>query len=123
MHYLPIEISQKDDFALRLCNIMTANRSFQRFNLETMSGIFPGTHTQVFQRLQLQRLAAPTGESVWAQTLWYDEPAACVVYVQDADWQSKGHKVREAIPLLRLADPLVGDFNQQLQAALHQTGW
>ncbi|MCX6046170.1 MAG: hypothetical protein NT075_13750 [Chloroflexi bacterium] len=97
---------------------MTINQSFQLFNLATMSGVFPGARTQTFQRLRLQPLQAPTGETRWAQVLWYADPAACVVYLQN-----NAQDERAATPLLRLAEPLTGDFNQQFQTALHQAGW
>jgi hypothetical protein len=58
------------------------NTSFQLFNLDTMSGVFPGTRTMVFQRVRLRALTAPAAPPVWARLLWYDEPAACVVELE-----------------------------------------
>ncbi len=97
---------------------MTINQNFQLFNLATMSGVFPGARTQTFQRLRLQPLHDPTGEASWAQVLWYADPAACVVYLQN-----NAPDARAVTPLLRLTEPLAGDFNQQFQAALRQAGW
>lgn len=51
-----------------------------RFNLKTMSGIFPGTRTQVFQRVVLGESVTPN-----AQVAWYDDPAACVVTMDGAE--------------------------------------
>jgi hypothetical protein len=97
---------------------MTINRNFQLFNLATMSGVFPGARTQIFQRLRLQPLNGPSDEGLWAQVLWYDDPSACVVYVQNNAQEARG-----ITPLLRISEPLAGDFNRQLQAALRQAGW
>jgi hypothetical protein len=82
-----------------------------------MSGVFPGTRTQTFQRIQLLAVQSATAKQTsWAQVLWYSDPLACVVYLQGADGQAL------TTPLLRLAEPLV-DFNQRLQAALLEMGW
>ncbi len=97
---------------------MTINHNFQLFNLATMSGVFPGDRTQVFQRLRLQPLDDATGEMIWAQVLWYTDPVACVLYLQNNVKDARG-----ITPLLRMAEPLAGDFNQQLQVALRQAGW
>jgi hypothetical protein len=86
--------------------------SFQLFNLETMSGVFPGTRTMVFQRVRVRPLPAaedgtvPAAHSV--RLLWYEEPPACVVELGAA--------------LLRLPEPLTGDFAARLQAALGANG-
>jgi hypothetical protein len=97
---------------------MTINQNFQLFNLATMSGVFPGARTQTFQRLRLQPLNDPSGESSWAQVLWYADPAACVVYLQN-----NAKDERAITPLLRMAEPLADNFNQQFQAALRLAGW
>lgn len=89
----------------------------QRFNLETMSGVFPGTRTQIFQRIRLRALSPTASELTrWAQVLWYSDPPACVVYRQGEDGQW------DSTPWLELATPRV-DFNQRLQAALLGAGW
>lgn len=103
---------------------MASTSNVQLFNLDTMSGVFPGTRTKTFQRLRLQPMAQPQEPTTWAQVLWYDNPAACVVYLQNqVAVRNKVHEVREIIPLLRIIEPLVGDFNQKIQAALAQVGW
>lgn len=88
-----------------------------RFNLETMSGVFPGTRTQIFQRIRLRALnaeGAPT--TSWAQLLWYTAPAACRLFVAGTDQQWV------STPLIHLVEPF-DHFNQRLQAALHEVGW
>jgi hypothetical protein len=85
--------------------------SFQLFNLETMSGVFPGTRTMVFQRVRVrpaQQGAEESGTAQWARLLWYEEPAACVVELGPI--------------LLRIPEPLSGDFGQRLEEALAANG-
>lgn len=92
-----------------------------RFNLQTMSGIFPGTRTPVFQRVHVQPQATPAaGQETgalpvrqWVQLAWYTEPAACVAYALQP-----GTAIDYEQPWVRIADPLAADFNQRLQAAL-----
>ena len=86
--------------------------SFQLFNLDTMSGVFPGTRTMVFQRVRVQPHAA-AGPAGWARLLWYDDPAACVVELNNA-------------PLLRIPDPQAEDtagFAARLRAGLAAAGY
>lgn len=83
--------------------------NFQLFNLDTMSGVFPGTRTMVFQRLRV-RPHESTGAAAWARLLWYDDPAACVVELNDA-------------PLLRISDPQGEDFGARLRAGLAAGGY
>lgn len=90
----------------------------QRFNLQTMSGVFPGTRTPLFQRVRIEPTGTTATETTlagnqWLQLAWYDDPAACVAYVVQP-----GVAIDYEQPWLRLDDPLVGDFNQRLQAAL-----
>lgn len=87
----------------------------QLFNLATMSGVFPGTRTQIYQRLRLKPLDHQPGDNTWARLLWYADPAACVVYLQDQSVTER--------PLLQLLDPLTGDLSQRLSVALQQAGW
>jgi hypothetical protein len=86
------------------------------FNLETMSGVFPGTRTQVFQRVQLRALDGEKG--AWGVLYWYEAPRACALFLLEADASST---VMEE-PLLRLVTPWE-EMNQQLQHALHVAGW
>lgn len=92
-----------------------------RFNLATMSGVFPGTRTQIYQRLQLVGIDQRTGavqpdQRAWLQLLWYDEPAVCVGYLLAAPGQS-------AALLFELADPQAQDFLLRLQRELAHQGW
>jgi hypothetical protein len=91
---------------------------FQLFNLETMSGVFPGTRTQVFQRVRLAPLPGNGGAPCWAQILWYDDPPACVVSLQSERGASA-----PAAPLLRIPDPGAGDLMARLDAGLRAAGW
>lgn len=92
--------------------------SVQLFNLATMSGIFPGTRAQIYQRVRLYKRGA-TGESLWAQLQWVDEPRTCTVYVQGDD-----NKPIIDRPLLQLNETLPpGEFNQRLQAGLSEAQW
>jgi hypothetical protein len=86
--------------------------SFQLFNLQTMSGVFPGTRTMVFQRVRVRPVrqgveGSPAAQ--WARLLWYEEPAACVVELGSS--------------LLRIPEPLAGDFGRRLQEALAANGF
>lgn len=92
--------------------------SFQLFNLQTMSGVFPGTRTMVYQRVRIRAAGGlpdatgdqpPTAPS-WARLLWYDDPPACVVEVSEG-------------PILRIPDPAGEDFGRRLQAGLAAAGW
>ena len=94
---------------------------FQLFNLETMSGVFPGTRTQVFQRVYLAPLPASGGAPAWALMLWYDDPPACVVVLQPE--RGAPAAAGEALPLLRIPDPAAGDLMARLDAGLRAAGW
>jgi hypothetical protein len=96
---------------------MTMPPELHTFNVETMSGVFPGTRTAVFQRVRLVPVP-PEGEPTWAQLLWTDDPPACVVHLVDsvASGADRAH-------LFAIADPLTGDFNQRFSAALAEAGW
>jgi hypothetical protein len=102
----------------------------QRFNLETMSGVFPGVRTQVFQRILLwpsdsaPLAAAPGGDEtsggVWAQLFWYETPRACVLQVPS------GAPAAEAAgdaPLLRIEAPQPAAIIPELETALREWGW
>ncbi|MEZ4672871.1 MAG: hypothetical protein R2932_01340 [Caldilineaceae bacterium] len=97
--------------------------ALQRFNLETMSGVFPGTRTQIFQRVPLVLLAgeadAIESDYRWLQLLWYEEPSRCVAYL----FSSVGPDI-DAAPLLeiRLAEGSAS-FHQQLTSALQHQGY
>lgn len=91
-------------------------KSFQLFNLETMSGVFPGTRTMVFQRVRVQPLepgSLDQGDTApamaqWVRLMWYEEPPACAVEL--------------GTNLLRIPQPLAGDFGAKLAEALAANG-
>src|SRR5690606_31048696 len=43
-------------------------------------GVYPGTRTQVYQKLRLRRTDAASAAPEWYALLWYDAPAALVLY-------------------------------------------
>jgi hypothetical protein len=90
----------------------------QRFNLATMSGIFPGTRTMVYQRVQLASLDAGSAATAWrwARILWYTDPLACVVELEAAAGSP-------ATPLVRIAEPAAATLAAVLAEALATVGW
>lgn len=90
----------------------------QPFNFETMSGVFPGTRTQIFQRLRLIPRDSAAQEPCWALLLWYDAPPVCVLVRQDPQTARL-----DASPLLQLADPADGNLCARLGDALAVQGW
>ncbi len=88
------------------------------FNFETMSGVFPGTRTQIYQRLRLVPIDPATSESCWALLYWYAEPPACVLVRQDPAMARL-----EQEPLLLLDRPAEGDLNKRLRHGLREIGW
>ncbi|MCB9137234.1 MAG: hypothetical protein H6642_02665 [Caldilineaceae bacterium] len=100
---------------------MTGDRSDAqrpRFNLATMSGVYPGVRTPRFQRLRLTQSAAPASAPVWAPLLWYDDPPACVLTLPD----SGSPEVAGEASMVRLADPGLA-VHGKLQAALAEIGY
>jgi hypothetical protein len=71
------------------------SETFQRFNLKTMSGVFPGTRTMVYQRVRLAPLdtliVEPTSAGAagqewrWARLLWYTDPPSCIVELEASE--------------------------------------
>lgn len=92
--------------------------SFQIFNLDTMSGVYPGSRTAVMQRLRLLPRPPAGGAPRWARLLWYTEPASCVLTLQE----SPGAGSPES-PLLRLEDPSPPTFVDSFAEALAAAGW
>lgn len=90
-----------------------ATEPVQPFNLQTMSGVFPGTRTPVFQRIQVAPIDQPMAGRQWLQLAWYTDPPACVAY-----GAQPGATVDDTQPRLHIPEPLVGDVNQRLQAVL-----
>ncbi len=99
-----------------------AQEARQPFNLATMSGIFPGTRTQIFQRIQVQPLAdmavSTAAQRTWVQLLW-PEHHRCVAYLLRS-----GDELAMTEPLFALAVDANPDlFQRQLQAALQENGY
>jgi len=92
---------------------LVTNRPVQPFNLQTMSGIFPGTRTPIFQRIQVVPVDQPVSTKQWLQLAWYADPPTCVAYAAPP-----GIAVDYTQPHVHLTEPLAGDFNQRFQAAL-----
>ena len=98
---------------------------FQLFNLATMSGVFPGTHTMVYQRVRLQPATPPDAPVRWARIQWYDDPPSCTVELE-VDRADRGDLSRTDAPLLRIAiarrvadsEAPMADIHQRLQQAL-----
>lgn len=93
---------------------MSTDGNVQFFNLETMSGVFSGSHTQVYQRFQVLPIQPDSTKPTWLQLLWYDAPPACVAYSY-----TPGEANNFATALLRIPDPFAGEFQQRLQTALN----
>lgn len=96
------------------------SETFQLFNLATMSGVFPGTRTMVYQRVRLAPLAQTDGAPAtrWARILWYTAPPACVVELE-ANAATGG--ATEA--LVRIVTPEAATLGAVLMEALAAAGW
>lgn len=107
------------------------SESFERFNLKTMSGVFPGVRTRIYQRVRLMSLGAPLTPGTtrrepmrWARILWYEEPPSCVVELEARHEVEKEDTLPDQpIPLLRIPNPDLKRFLLQLQEALGAMGW
>ncbi len=94
------------------------SETFQLFNLATMSGVFPGTRTMVYQRVRLAPMTQADDEATrrWARILWYAAPPACVVELE-------AHAGGAAAPLVRIVAPEPATLGVVLTEALAATGW
>jgi hypothetical protein len=62
----------------------------ENFNLETMSGVFPGTRTMVFQRVRIVPLE--TGRPTeWYQVEWHTDPPGAHLYPRTRNAASRPH--------------------------------
>ena len=95
----------------------STDEPFQLFNLQTMSGVFPGSRTARFQRIRLAPQEPADAPASWARLLWYDEPRACVVMMPPGS----GKAVET--PLVRLGDPSMRDVQQRLRQGLDAAGY
>ncbi len=93
---------------------MASSENYQLFNLNTMSGVYPGTRTMVFQRVRVRIGAAVH----WVRVLWYADPPACVLEPDVAVASTPG------VAALRIPEPLADrQFAPRLHTALAATGW
>ena len=88
----------------------TEGKPLINFNLDTMSGIYPGSRTRVYQRLLLHR-AQSTAQ--WYQLQWYSEPPAALLLPQEGDEPMPA-------PVVTLRDPDPATLALTLYNALHQ---
>jgi hypothetical protein len=88
-------------------------KPLENFNVDTMSGIYPGSRTMVYQRLRLR--PAADGSQEWLQIQWYAEPPAAVV-------SPTSRTQRRADLCARLEAPTDADFLPRLHAVLAVTG-
>lgn len=95
-----------------------AGRPLHSFNLATMSGVFPGSRTQTFQRVQVSTIGSMPARQAWIQVLWQQDERACTVYLA-----TPGSNAMAAAPLfaLTISDP--STFWEEFTAALAQAGW
>jgi hypothetical protein len=95
------------------------SETFQLFNLATMSGVFPGTRTMIYQRVRLAPLAATDAALTrWARLLWYTAPPACVV---ELEANAATGSTAEAI--VRIATPEAATLGAVLMESLAAAGW
>jgi hypothetical protein len=90
--------------------------SLERFNFDTMSGVYPGTRTQVFQRVLLHRIHSQDVDAdaparTWALFSWYEDPAACIVAIEGEEKS------------LRIETPNADRALETVRAALAAQGW
>lgn len=96
------------------------SETFQLFNLATMSGVFPGTRTMVYQRVRLAALAQENAVATmrWARLSWYTAPPACIVELEANPATGAG-----AEPLVRILAPAPATLGAVLAEALAAAGW
>jgi hypothetical protein len=96
------------------------SETFQLFNLATMSGVFPGTRTMVYQRVRLAPLdqADRAPATRWARILWYTAPPACIVELEAHTATGSAAAV-----LVRIEAPEPATLGAVLAQALTAAGW
>jgi hypothetical protein len=110
------------------------SETVQRFNLNTMSGVFPGTRTMVYQRVRVALFDAssseqsgvqpPTQARRWARVLWYDDPPSCVVELETREeTEATTAEDRPTPQLVRIPDPERAGLAQHLEETLEAAGW
>lgn len=93
--------------------------SESRFNLKTMSGIHPGTRSQIYQRLQL--LPGPT----WATLMWFTQPSARVLTIQSGEEDEPGGQTPSMLTweIPEAETGTAPDLLAALGASLVEEGW
>ncbi len=87
------------------------------FNLETMSGVHPGSRTRVYQQV---RLRSREGDAVrWAQIRWHEAPRRCTVHLQISTSSNRWAET----PLCVVDDPQEAGLQAALVARLEEAGW
>lgn len=85
----------------------------KNFNIQTMSGIYPGSRTMVYQRLRLRDHNSNTGQ--WYQLQWYSDPTSAVLFSIEENQPTTTARIT-------LTEPQPSTFVAQLHEALSQTG-
>lgn len=87
------------------------------FNTETMSGIYPGSRTMIYQRLRLQAIhVEPSGQQgAMYQLQWYTDPTAAILLPTQGDTPALA-------PLITLTEPQTADLTQRLHDELAAVG-
>ena len=95
---------------------MKLPQGVQPFNLATMSGVYPGTRTQLFHRLRVASIATGPAKatSTWLQLLWYADPPLCVLHQTEQG--------QATLPLAELSEPYQPDFLFRLAASVVAVG-
>ena len=87
------------------------------FNTETMSGIYTGSRTMIYQRLRLhgtnQAQRQDRGEMYQLQ--WYTEPESAILFQTQTDAPTLA-------PVITLTEPQTVDFTQRLHSELASVG-
>ncbi len=87
------------------------------FNIATMSGIYPGSRTMIYQRLRLRQGdeasdgASNGANGRWAQLQWYTDPASAILL-------QANEKQPTPKPLLAIPEPEQPNFVQRLHEGL-----
>jgi hypothetical protein len=92
--------------------------TFQIFNLNTMSGVYPGSRTVVMQRIQLLPQSGQERAPQWARLLWYSDPPSCVLTLQE-----QPSATELGTPILRLENPSAQTFVESFRKAVAAAGW
>lgn len=107
---------------------LSVSEPVQRFNLDTMSGVFPGTRTKVYQRVRVAPVSDAqtdvSGALRWARVLWYEEPSAWIVELEaETTEKATGASTLPAQTLARIVDIDATALPQRLLEALAAAGW